>query len=60
MNKMLCRCFLGLGLAVLLVTVAAAQDNFVVGGVAGVRGLHGRAVLPPTATFSNCGTGCTS
>lgn len=59
-NKMLCRCFLGLGLAVLLVTVAAAQENFVVGGVAGVRGLHGHAVLPPTATFSNCGTGCTS
>ena len=59
MNKTLRNCLFGMGLA-LLVSVAAAQENFVVGGVAGVRGLHGHAVLPPGAIFSNCGTGCTS
>jgi len=59
-NKMLRNCLLGLGLALLVVSVAAAQDNFVKGGVAGVSGLHGQAVLPPGAIFSNCGTGCTS
>ena len=53
-------CLFGLGLALLLVSVAAAQDNFVRGGVAGVSGLHGRAVLPPWLIFSNCGAGCTS
>jgi len=47
-------------LALLVVSVAAAQDNFVKGGVAGVSGLHGQPVLPPAAIFSNCGTNCTS
>jgi hypothetical protein len=59
-KKMLRNCLIGLGLALLVVSVAAAQDNFVKGGVAGVSGLHGEAVLPPAATFTNCGTGCTS
>jgi hypothetical protein len=59
-NKMLRNCLFGLGLALLVVSVAAAQENFVKGGVAGVRGLNGHAVLPPGALFSNCGTGCTS
>jgi hypothetical protein len=58
--KKLRYCLFGLGLVLLVVSVAAAQDNFVVGGVAGVRGLHGRAVLPPWATFTNCGTACQS
>jgi hypothetical protein len=56
---MLRNCLLGLGLALLVVSVAGAQDNFVKGGVAGVSGLHGRTVLPPSL-FTNCGTGCTS
>ena len=58
MKKISCICLLGLGLA-LLVSGAAAQENFVNHGVAGVRGLHG-AVLPPHDIFSNCGTGCSS
>ena len=59
MKKMLCFLLFVLGLA-LLVSGAAAQDNFVNHGVAGVRGLHGHAVLPPWMIFSNCGAGCTS
>ena len=59
-KKMLRNCLFGLGLALLVVSVATAQDNFVIGGVAGVRGLQGHAVLPPAAVFTNCGTGCTS
>jgi hypothetical protein len=59
-NKMVRNCLLGLGLALLVVSVAAAEQNFVKGGVAGVSGLHAHAVLPPAALFSNCGTGCTS
>lgn len=59
-NKMLRNCLFVLGLALLVVSVSTAQENFVVGGVAGVRGLHGRAVLPPWPIFSNCGTNCTS
>src|SRR5580704_18806212 len=58
-KKMLRNCLFGLGLALLVVSVASAQQNFVKGGVAGVSGLHGQPVLPP-AVFSNCGTGCTS
>lgn len=58
--KMLRNCLFGLGLALLVVSVAAAQNNFVKGGVAGVSGLHGQPVLPPAAIFSNCGAGCTS
>jgi hypothetical protein len=57
---MLRNCLFGLVLALLVVSVAAAQENFVKGGVAGVSGLQGRAVLPPWILFSNCGTGCTS
>ncbi len=57
---MLRNCLVGLGLALLVVSVAAAQTNFVKGGVAGVSGLHGQAVLPPASIFSNCGAGCTS
>jgi len=53
-------CFLGLGLALMVVSLAAAQENYVNHGVAGVRGLNGHAVLPPSAIFTNCGTGCTS
>jgi hypothetical protein len=53
-------CFLGLGLALLVVSLASAQENYVNHGVAGVRGLNGHAVLPPAAIFTNCGTGCTS
>ncbi len=65
MKKMLCICLFGLGLALLLVSGAIAQDNFAKGGVAGVSGLHGQpllppAVLPPWNIFSNCGGGCTS
>jgi len=48
------------GLTLLLASGAVAQDNFVNHGVAGVRGLHGHAVLPPWMIFSNCGAGCTS
>ena len=59
MKKIFSICVLGLGLAV-LVSGAAAQQSFVKGGVAGVRGLHTRAVLPPHDIFSNCGTGCSS
>jgi hypothetical protein len=58
--KMLRNCLLGLGLALLVVSLAAAQDNYVNHGVAGVRGLNGHAILPPAAIFTNCGTGCTS
>ena len=57
---MLRNCFLGLGLALLVVSLAAAQENYVSHGVAGVRGLNAQPVLPPGAIFSNCGTGCTS
>jgi len=57
---MLRNCFLGLGLALLVVSLAAAQENYVNHGVAGVRGLNGHAILPPAAVFTNCGTGCTS
>ncbi len=57
---MLRNCFLGLGLALLVVSLAAAQENYVNHGVAGVRSLNGHAVLPPAAIFTNCGTGCTS
>ncbi len=60
MKKMLGICLFGLALALLLVSGATAQENFVKGGVAGVSGLHTRAVLPPHTVFSNCGTGCTS
>lgn len=59
MKKISCVCLLGLGLA-LLVSGAAAQQNFVKHGVAGVSGLHTRAVLPPHDIFDNCGTGCSS
>lgn len=58
--KMLRYCLLGLGLALLVVSVAAAQETFVKAGVAGVRGLHSHPVLPPHSVFSNCGTGCLS
>lgn len=47
-------------LAMLLVTFAAAQGTFAKGGVQGLRGLHGHAVLPPVPIFTNCGTDCTS
>ena len=60
MNNMVRTCLLGLGLALLIVSVATAQENFKIGGIAGVRGLATHAVLPPWAIFSNCGTGCTS
>jgi hypothetical protein len=53
-------CFLGLGLALLVVSLASAQQNYVNHGVAGVRGLNGHAILPPAAILDNCGTGCTS
>ena len=59
-KKILAVCLSSLGVALLLVSGAVAQDNFVIGGVAGVRGLHGHAVLPPAVIFSNCGSGCTS
>lgn len=52
--------FCCLGLTLLLASGAVAQDNYVNHGVAGVRGLHGRTVLPPWMIFSNCGAGCTS
>ena len=58
--KMLRNCFFGVGLALLVVSLAAAQENYVSHGVAGVRGLNGHAILPPAAIFTNCGTGCTS
>jgi hypothetical protein len=58
-KKISCVCLLALGLA-LLVSGAAAQQNFVKHGVAGAQGLHTRAVLPPHDVFSNCGTGCSS
>ena len=57
---MLRNCFFGVGLALLVVSLAAAQENYVSHGVAGVRGLNGHAILPPAAIFTNCGTGCTS
>lgn len=60
MKKILGICLLGLGVALLLASAAGAQESFVTGGVAGVRGLHGHAVLPPGVIFSNCGSGCTS
>ena len=53
-------CFLGLGLVLLVVSLAAAQENYVNHGVAGVRGLHSHGVLPPTPVLDNCGTACTS
>jgi hypothetical protein len=59
-NKTLRNCLFTLALSLLVVSVAAAEGNFVAGGVAGVRGLHGHAILPPHAIFSNCGAGCTS
>lgn len=59
MKKISCICLLGLGVA-LLVSGAAAQQNFAKHGVAGVSGLHTRAVLPPHDIFDNCGTGCSS
>lgn len=59
MKKIFCICLLSLGL-MLLVSGAVAQDNFVNHGVAGVKGLHTRTVLPPHDVFSNCGTGCSS
>jgi hypothetical protein len=59
-KKMLRNCLCGLGLALLVVSVASAESNFVNKGVAGVSGLHGHAVLPPAAIFTNCGTNCTS
>ncbi len=58
--KMIRYCVVVLGLALLAVSVAAAQESFVKGGVAGVRGLHAHAILPPHSVFSNCGTGCLS
>ena len=60
MKKMLGICLFGLALALLLVSGATAQENFVKGGVAGVSGLKGHPVLPPWLIFSNCGAGCTS
>lgn len=57
---MLRNCFLALGLLLLVVSLAGAQENFVNHGVAGVHGLNGHPVLPPAAIFTNCGTGCTS
>jgi hypothetical protein len=59
-NKMLRNCLCGLGLALLVVSLAAAQESFEKGGVAGVRGLNGHAVLPPAALYTNCGAGCTA
>jgi hypothetical protein len=58
--KMFRYCLFALALALLVVSLATAQESFVKGGVAGVRGLHGHAVLPPHAVFSNCGVGCLS
>jgi hypothetical protein len=58
-KKIFSICLLGLGL-ILLVSGAVAQENYVNHGVAGVKGLHTRAVLPPHDIFSNCGTGCSS
>jgi hypothetical protein len=60
MKNILGTCLSGLAVALLLVVGGAAQENFVIGGVAGVRGLHGHPVLPPAVIFSNCGSGCTS
>ena len=60
MKKMLRNCLVGLGLALLVVSVASAQENFVKGGVAGVSGLKGQQAVLPPAVFSNCGAGCTS
>jgi hypothetical protein len=59
-KKMLCNCLCGLGIALLVASVAAAQESYVKNGVAGVRGLTTHAMLPPAVVFSNCGTGCTS
>lgn len=59
-KKMFLAGFCCLGLTLLLVSGAAAQENYVNHGVAGVRGLHGHAILPPWGIFTNCGTGCTS
>jgi len=53
-KKVLC----GVAVALLLITVASAQD-FTRGGVQGID-LHDSVVLPPTLVFSNCGTHCTS
>src|SRR5580704_4176487 len=60
MKNILGTCLSGLALALLLIVGGAAQENFVIGGGTGVRGLHGRPVLPPAVIFSNCGPGCTS
>lgn len=60
MKNILGTCLSGLAVALLLVVGGAAQENVVIGGVAGVRGLHGHPVLPPAVIFSNCGSGCTS
>ena len=60
MKKILLASFCCLGLTLLLVSGAVAQDNYVNHGVAGVRGLHGHVILPPWIIFSNCGNGCTS
>ncbi|HWY59956.1 MAG TPA: hypothetical protein VNZ03_36170 [Terriglobales bacterium] len=60
MKNTLRNCLFGLGLALLVVSIASAQETFVKNGVAGVRGLQTHAVLPPSAIFSNCGSGCTS
>jgi len=59
-KKMLRNSLCGLGLALLVVSVASAQESYVKHGVAGVRGLTTHAVLPPAVVFTNCGTGCTS
>ena len=60
MKKTLRICLFSLGMTLLVVSAADAQENFVTHGVAGVRGLKSHAVLPPWIVFSNCGTGCTS
>jgi hypothetical protein len=59
-KKMLRNSLCGLGLVLLVVAAAVAQESYVKHGVAGVRGLTTHAVLPPAAIFTNCGTGCTS
>jgi len=51
MKKILGTCLSGLAVALLLVVGGAAQENFVIGGVAGVCGLHGHAMLPPAVIF---------
>lgn len=59
MNKILRNVLCGAGLALLLITLASAQD-FQVGGVQGVH-VQGAVNLPPAPpVFSNCGAHCTS